>query len=204
MNKISTFVGACLATCAIAFAGQASAAVHLLNSTGALIGAKGVNVAGTLYDVTFEDGTCESIFSGCDAASDFAFNNAADATAAAAALLDQVFIDLGVNRFEDLRFDLRPGLTYGCTSTSSICLTYIPFELGSPTTATARTVYNWTFDDWDSIELRSIDRAKDFSTWGLETYAKFQLAATPVPEPTSMVLFGVALISMAFARRRKS
>lgn len=44
--------------------------MHLLNSTGALIGAKGVNVAGTLYDVTFEGGTCASIFSGCDAASD--------------------------------------------------------------------------------------------------------------------------------------
>lgn len=65
-------------------------------------------------------------------------------------------------------------------------------------------MYNWTFDDLDSIELRSIDKAKDFSIWGLETYAKFQLAATPVPEPTSMVLFGVALVSLEFSRRRKS
>src|SRR6476646_4971763 len=60
-------------------------------SGGKLTGATSVDVNGTLYDVEFLDGSCITVFGGCDSVSDLAFNTDGDASAAAQALLDQVF-----------------------------------------------------------------------------------------------------------------
>ena len=38
---------------------------------GQLVGATGVEVDGSFYDVVFDEGSCVSIFSGCDEVSDF-------------------------------------------------------------------------------------------------------------------------------------
>ena len=67
-------------------AGPAAAATLLVNGSGQLTGAAGVNVNGTLYDVTFVEGTCFDLFTGCDALADFTFITAADALAASEAL----------------------------------------------------------------------------------------------------------------------
>ena len=66
----------------------AQAVVLKINSAGLLTGATGVLVAGQrgAYEVDFVDGTCASVFGGCNV-SLFQFNNFNAATAAAAALL---------------------------------------------------------------------------------------------------------------------
>jgi hypothetical protein len=81
-------LGACVGLAMMGMAGTASAAV-LNVSGGQLLGAHNVDVLGTLYDVTFLNGTCIDLFSGCDEPSDFAFNTQASATAAGQALLDR-------------------------------------------------------------------------------------------------------------------
>ena len=47
-------------------------------SNGNLLGASGVDVNGVLYDVAFQDGICEQLYSGCDQNSDFPFANPLD------------------------------------------------------------------------------------------------------------------------------
>jgi hypothetical protein len=52
--------------------GAAGASGATLNASGGqILGASGVDVGGTLYDVEFLDGTCIALFSGCDEVSDY-------------------------------------------------------------------------------------------------------------------------------------
>ena len=77
-----TATRACLGTFLVllALASPADAATLLVNGSGILLGAEGVNVGGTLYDVEFVDGTCIALFDGCDlAADDFTFTTQAAA-----------------------------------------------------------------------------------------------------------------------------
>ena len=71
----------------------ARAATLQVDSGGVLTGASGVEVNGAFYDVSFTSGTCIEAFDGCDNASKFDFTDEVSASAAAQALLDQVFID---------------------------------------------------------------------------------------------------------------
>ena len=100
-----------LAVLAVALtASSAHHAILIVNGSGILTGATGVNVNGTLYDVTFVDGSCVSLFDGCDSVSDFDFSSADDAGDASQALLNQVFLD-----GPDGNFDSAPQeLTFGC------------------------------------------------------------------------------------------
>ena len=45
----------------------------ILDGNGKLAGAKNLLVEGNLFNVSFVDGTCASVFSGCDSPSDFQF-----------------------------------------------------------------------------------------------------------------------------------
>lgn len=101
-------VGACLLAALVAF-GNANATPTLQVEAGILVGAKGVNVDGKTYDVSFNDDTCIALFSGCDEASDFPFLDGVTAEHAAAALLDSVFVDGPAGAF-----DSSPSLVRGC------------------------------------------------------------------------------------------
>ena len=67
--KAGLFLAAGGSVCINAQAG----AILNVNLEGHLLGASNVNVAGTLYDVSFSDGSCQMLFSGCDDPSDFIF-----------------------------------------------------------------------------------------------------------------------------------
>ena len=86
------------------------------------MGASGVDVGGTLYNVEFLDGTCVDLYNGCDEASDFTFTTQAEARQANQALLDQVFL-YGV--LGD--FDSNSGLTAHCggSSTCKVLTRYV-------------------------------------------------------------------------------
>ena len=89
----------------------------------ALVGANGVNVGGTLYDVEFRNApgdSCIGLFTGCDQPTDFVFQTESLARAASQALLDQVFTDSALGNF-----DSEPALTQGCTN-SSLCAAATP------------------------------------------------------------------------------
>ena len=95
-----------------------AAPILQLNGGGYLIGATGVEVSGTLYDVEFIDGSCIGLFSGCDEASDFAFTTQAAALVAAQVLLDTVFVGF---------FDETPYATVTCEPYIFPCDAYIPY-----------------------------------------------------------------------------
>src|SRR6266853_346141 len=63
----------------------------VVNGSGILTGARGVDVLGTLYDVDFIDGTCFAAYGDCLDDSRLPFHSSAGASAAAEALLSSVF-----------------------------------------------------------------------------------------------------------------
>ena len=155
------------------------------------MGADNVDVSGSLYDVRFEEGSCNSLFGGC-ASSNFSFSTQISATAAAQALLDQVFIDNG----SDL-FDTVPSSTFGCVSGS--CEVMIPYVL-IPGLITTRTANNNTIGS-DSVGTLNTGRGTDTGSQGSRVCAIFT-EADDIPEPSAMAQFGLGLIGIAVARRR--
>jgi len=175
--------------------GSAAGAATLDVRGGVLYGATGVSVNGTLYDVSFVDGTCIGLFSGCDSQLDFPFSSAAAAVAASQALLEQVFLDgpLGA-------FDSNPTLTRGCEAAFQIgvCSVFTPVD----------TLVNNVLADNNSVEAFDSVRAaftlpgEDLTPYGTVVYGVWA-AAVPEPAPALLWLLGAGLIvSMARQRQR--
>ena len=135
----------CAAMALLVLTGEARAALLYVDpSTGKLTGANLVNLGNLsgdkdgMYAVEFRGGNCISRFSGCDnPEEDFAFTNAADAAAAAQALLDQVLLDGPAGNFDS---DFL--LTRGCRPSGSrpYCVIFIPWDLVATTPQTTVAV----------------------------------------------------------------
>lgn len=117
---------ACLVVSAImCLVSEGALAANLNIVGGDLIGASGVDVGGTIYDVEFRNGTCSELFDGCDDAGDFSFSNQNDAHTAAQALLSEVFVT------SVLDFDGDPERTFGCGSIAR-CTAIVPYARDAP------------------------------------------------------------------------
>ena len=179
-------------------AAPAAAAVLLVDGNGQLTGATGVDVGGTLFDVTFVDGTCAALFDGCDEASDFAFNDQATATLAAQALFDQVFIDGPAGNFETNLSSI-----FGCGS-PIFCEALVPFlTRGSSFDAVA--AFNSNFEIFNPIDLREfISAQNDLSQLDSNVFASFtEQGVSEVPLPAAAWMFLAGLGGLSAARRKK-
>ena len=159
---------------------------------GSLVGAEGVEVGGALYNVSFENGTCEGLFNGCDASTSFGFSTAGDAEAAVEALLAQVFLDTPSGAF-----DSAPDMTEGCTE-PTLCRFLVPFAFEAVRSGMfdAFQGYNFDEDDRDRVGGGVFTTLPDFDFGDVDvvTYAVFEATPTaPVPLPGGATLLLTAL-----------
>ena len=167
---------------------------------GELQGATGVLVGGISYNVSFEDGSCISLFGGCDEAADFTFHNSADADSASAALLTQVF-DGGA--FADDTNVIR-----GIDTLDSAHL-WTPWELASiggiPAVYSSGAFLEGAGVGYDVLvcSVCLVQPNADLAESGFATYAIWT-PVSAVPVPAAVWLFGTALIGfVGVARKRK-
>jgi hypothetical protein len=189
------------------------AAALLVDPSGVLTGATGVVVNGTLFDVSFRSGSCNSVFNGCDPATDLLFTDSASALAASQALLDQVFLGHNpgnIDPFTPGLFDSHPGLTQGCTDAAfreCIALTPYGFSGGTQLLAGFAINYGSVFEDFgektDEAVLSSIVGGGTVTS-GIQTFAVWSPSSvtSAVPEPSTLVLVGSGLIAVMRRARR--
>jgi len=133
LSNLRTIAAACAV--GITFAGApAIAATLLIDGNGILLGAMGLDIGGAFYDVAFQEGSCASLFSGCDDAADFDFATQDGALAAGRALLESVFVNDPLGNFDD-----NPALTFGINATDmgSVYISPMNGSWASPTLGSA-------------------------------------------------------------------
>lgn len=166
----------------------------LVDGGGQLTGADNVDL-GSLgsFDVRFLEGTCAAVFTGCDnAAADFDFQTDTDAAAAAQALMDQVFVGI---------FDTDPTLTLGCGSLPD-CIALVPYGFDSGFIETGQA-HNNVIEIVDISFLGLSFQTNDTSRDVKQVFARFTRAATTVPEPGTLALFGLGLLGLGLVQRRR-
>ena len=175
-------------------------------SSGQLTGATGVDVDGTLWDVIFSDGAWDfSSGTGLPA------STKEEADLFGQALLDQVFLDsvLGL-------FDSDPETTNGCFNTLA-CQIWTPYAIDSSRGETSFSItFNQSSESIQEDFVRDVrgvlGLTGDFSdvtqrvlgVWSLSpTDPPTDPPTTSVPEPGTLGLFGIGLLGMGMARRKK-
>jgi len=175
----------------------AAAVTWNVDSFGQLQGASDVDVGGTFYDVSFQDGSCVALFSGCDAASDFTFSTYATANLARIALSNQVFLDV-----PDGNFDSDPSLTNGLSSTGHIITPYT-LSVSWPGYVVGTSFLNDIIEASDSISPSFFfGTSLNAGNYGDRTYAVWTVSSVPLP--AALPLYGAGLAIMGFfAWKRK-
>ena len=167
---------------------------------GQLVGASNVDVGGTLYDVAFVEGTCISVFDGCDSADDFAFSDLATANLASQALVDQVFLDVAAGNF-----DTEPASTFGCTH-ATVGSVQTPYAVIDVESVAMGVALNTTPETGDGIGNGPNGRTTDSALGAGQFYvlAVWTPVAAPtvpaVPGPGRLVLLGLIAVGAWISR----
>jgi hypothetical protein len=189
MRMGNCFLGLGLALAIVGGRVQAEPVLQI-DANGILTGATGVIVNGASYDVVFKDGSCNSLFAGCDPGT-FAFQTATDATSASETLLSQVFLDTGQGHFDSAAY-----LTTGCGS-PILCTMVTPYAWSEyDQMALVAIAENFEFPPSDAVYGRDLGMFPwfDTATEDALAYAVWSPSVTsPVPEPPVPLLILASL-----------
>lgn len=189
---VKKFLG--LALCAGLFPTHLQAANLLVNG-GQLTGATGVLVGSLYYDVTFVDGTCSGLYSGCNDSSDFTFTTIASAILAGNALLSDVFVDGTAGLF-----DSSPQLTAGCGNFFQ-CTIVTPFAPPEFVTVPGIWATNRALVADPAVSYNTLVQSYDTALSDAYVYAVWSPSAVPLP--AAAWLFGSAILGLVGVARRK-
>ncbi len=169
----------------------------LIVNNGTLMGATGVTVNGSLYDVSFQDGTCIELYNGCNDNTNFLFTNPNDLNdddllyTAMNALLDQVFIDSSLGLF-----DQQPNLMNGCNVPGGCNIT-TPLWVSEAGGLGVIVTHNWAQEHQDVVSIGGGPyNTIDFSPqpgvdFDINVYAVWSVS--PIPEPSTYILILIGL-----------
>ncbi len=170
-----------------------------------LLGAKNVVIDSTIWNVSFEDGTCAEVFSGCDQDSYFTFNSRHFARLASQALLDQVLIDILPPQYPS-KYDSNPEMISGIENIFwSLIIT--PYAVGDGNllpTFDAAVAVNYSSDvSNNDLVVTWEDTLTTFSgdTDKSAVYAKWSLVS--IPEPMTSALLAIGLLSLIFTQNKR-
>lgn len=195
--QMRTMILAALAATMLCGTGYAATPIV---SGGMLTGATGVTVGSLgIYDVGFFE-TCAGAFGTCSA-SNFDFHNGSDATVAAQALLDQVFLDTSAGQFDSM-----PNLTAGCPR--DFCNALVPYSAINPPVFQYNAASNGTAEIVDYVVYGNGSPSGTdnsiFSTYAHFTRTGDVVVAGPVPEPATwaMMILGFGMLGATMRRRK--
>ena len=164
-----------------------------------LVGATGISVGGTLYNVAFADESCVNLFAGCDSAADFLFQTAESATQASQALLDQVFPTAPSVPFAS---QLRAPCDY---SPQSWCSILTPFSYDGTHVVTSTMNYNNPGFKDDGPVLLNWNPASNYTNPDAANIAFAvwsRVEEEPVSEPALLGILSFGLLILGVSRRR--
>lgn len=172
----------------LTFSHLSNSATLTLDFSGNLLGATDIDISGSLYDVSFLDGSCAQVYNGCNSNNDFIFNSN-QAELASQALLSQVFIDSTSGTF-----DTSVSLINGCESFDE-CKVYTAFgtnwEWGN-----VQIADNNSIESGDSVYYGGVHPTiVEFSNIENSTWATWS-PVTPVPLPASIWIFISGLLGI--------
>lgn len=176
----------------------AAPTLQLDPTTQKLIGAEGVTVDGRLYNVAFQQGTCSEVYADCSV-SGFTFKTVEAAVVASQALMDFVF----VGRFDSSDGNLPIlGCTsawfQGCTAMTPYAVAYRGDYYGYEVDVSYAV--NGRLEEWDMVNRGSSRFDHDTRLRGEYLWAVWT-DVTPVPEPDSLALAGIAAVGLIVTRR---
>ncbi|MDO6487210.1 PEP-CTERM sorting domain-containing protein [Colwellia sp. 6_MG-2023] len=190
-----------ISACSLFNLANATLMLNIDLTSGKLLGASNININGKLYDVSFVDGTCPDLFSGCDEQSDFSWQTEEESKVASLALLNDVFVDS-----VDGLFDSLPDLTFGCSSdTYNDCFVITPYKSNTNNTLFGVMALNNSNPNWDTTSPFTVGIGLNTGISNSSTYAVW---SSPKPlqavtEPTTLTIFALGLIGLTLRRCNK-